>query len=479
MCGFNIKLEEKQNNMTWRPVLSARRRILYLSLAIAFFALALSLPAGTLDPNLQDFPDPTGAVRTVSTTGSVDTTNPFFQSLGTNGRACISCHQPGDAWTVTPRHIQQRFEASHGEDPIFRPVDGANCPSADVSTEEAREHAYSMLLRKGLIRIALAVPANAEFDVIRVQDPHNCPETTPQKLAMFRRPLPSTNLGFLSTVMWDGRENAAGQSIHMDLMTQAKDATLGHAEAANSPTDLQLAQMVSFELALFTAQSRDHHAGALNRDGGQGGPAALSQQTFHIGINDVLGKDPSGAPFDPNAFTIFQNWADPDRIPHEEAREAVARGEKLFNTFPIPIKGVAGLNDALNQTVIMGTCTSCHDTPNAGDHSVSLPINIGITDFPALAPLDTRGLPVYTLVCKATGKEFHVTDPGRAMISGKCADIGKTKGPILRGLAARAPYFHNGSAASLEDVVNFYDVRFHLHLSERQKDDMVAFLRSL
>ena len=65
------------------------------------------------------------------------------------------------------------------------------------------------------------------------------------------------------------------------------------------------------------------------------------------------------------------------------------------------------------------------------------------------------------------------------MISGKCADIGKTKGPILRGLAARAPYFHNGSAATLADVVSFYDVRFHLNLSEQEKADLVAFLRSL
>jgi cytochrome c peroxidase len=88
-------------------------------------------------------------------------------------------------------------------------------------------------------------------------------------------------------------------------------------------------------------------------------------------------------------------------------------------------------------------------------------------------------LPVYTLVCKATGQVFHVTDPGRAMISGKCADIGKTKGPILRGLAARAPYFHNGSGTTLLDVVNFYDQRFHLGLAERQKADLVAFLGSL
>src|SRR5579864_4405502 len=138
---------------------------LFLIILAGGAGLALAVRAGTFDPNLQDFPDPTGAVRTVSTTGSVDTANPFFQSLGTNGRACITCHQPCDAWTVTPPHIQERFAASSGEDPIFRPVDGANCPSADVSTEEAREQAYSMLLNKGLIRVSLAVPGNAEFEV--------------------------------------------------------------------------------------------------------------------------------------------------------------------------------------------------------------------------------------------------------------------------------------------------------------------------
>ena len=65
------------------------------------------------------------------------------------------------------------------------------------------------------------------------------------------------------------------------------------------------------------------------------------------------------------------------------------------------------------------------------------------------------------------------------MVTGKCADVGKLKGPILRGLAARAPYFHNGGAATLLDAVNFYDQRFQLQLNQQQKQDLVAFLRSL
>jgi cytochrome c peroxidase len=72
-----------------------------------------------------------------------------------------------------------------------------------------------------------------------------------------------------------------------------------------------------------------------------------------------------------------------------------------------------------------------------------------------------------------------VTDPGRALITGQWNDIGRFKGPTLRGLAGRAPYFHNGAAASLEDVVRFYDVRFGLLLTAKQQADLVAFLRAL
>jgi cytochrome c peroxidase len=116
----------------------------------------------------------------------------------------------------------------------------------------------------------------------------------------------------------------------------------------------------------------------------------------------------------------------------------------------------------------------CHDSPNAGNHSVKAPLNIGLTD-PAVAPY----LPTYRLRNLSTGETVTTTDPGRALISGKWSDIGKFKGPILRGLAARAPYFHNGAAATLEDAVEFYDLRFGIGLTPRDKADLVAFLRAL
>jgi len=96
-----------------------------------------------------------------------------------------------------------------------------------------------------------------------------------------------------------------------------------------------------------------------------------------------------------------------------------------------------------------------------------------------MSALDISGLPVYSVQCIATGGTVQVTDLGRALKSGKCADIGKLKGPVLRGLAARAPYFHTRGAATLNAVVEFYNQRFSLSLTPQQKADLVAFLQSL
>ena len=400
--------------------------------------------------------------------------------MGTNGRTCNTCHLASSAWSITPADVRAKFNATGGLEPIFRTNDGSNCPSADVSTPRARARAYSLLLDKALLRIAIAVPANAEFQIIDIQDPYNCAETTTSNPAFYRRPLPSTNLNFLSAVMWDGRETVAGAipgkslNLHQSLANQALDAITGHAQGS-VPTIEQLDKIADFESSISTAQVFDVFAGNLTDKGAKGGHLALSEQNTYIGINDALGGDPTGAAFDPNVFTLYKSWNNAA----SPFRRSVARGEALFNTLPIPIIDVAGLNDALKQPVIMGTCTTCHDTPNAGDHSLPVPLGIGSTAYPAKPALDIAGLPIYTVQCIATGETVQVTDIGRAMISGKCADIGKVKGPVLRGLAARAPYFHNGGAKTLDDAVEFYNERFNLALTRQQKTDLVAFLRTL
>jgi hypothetical protein len=440
-------------------------------------------------PNIFPLPDPRGFVETYNiNNASIDLTGPFFQSLGTNGRSCSSCHRPAEAWSVSAAEVQLRFLLTQGLDPIFRTNDGSNCDhNIDTSTVDGRRAAYSLLLSRGLIRIALAVPANAQFTVANVQNPYGCSGTS--TLSIYRRPLPSTNLRFLSTVMFDGRESSPQTGTQKityatnpadllaDLAHQAIDATLGHAQAIAPPTPQQVQDIVNFETQLRTAQAIDFHAGLLSVDGANGGPVPLASQPFFIGINDSFPPDfhfnPFGTPFNPSIFDLFNAWTD-SQNPY---RASIARGQTVFNSKPINITGVAGVNDVLGLQSLPGTCGTCHDTPNVGNHSFPAPLNIGTGDL--TSPLDVSYLPVITLRNNATGAIIQTTDPGRALITGQWADIGKVKGPILRGLAARAPYFHNGSAVNLSDVVVFYDKRFNVGFSAQEKTDLIAFLNSL
>jgi hypothetical protein len=243
-------------------------------------------------------------------------------------------------------------------------------------------------------------------------------------------------------------------------------------------------------MALSTAQAIDYRAGALNANGATGGPTNIDAHTmpaFFIGINDPLGGNPHGTPFTPVIFNLYDAWANlvsHDNEDRDEGgddsssrRASILRGQTLFNSKPINITGVAGLNDDLNLASIAGTCGTCHDSPNVGNHSVSAPLNIGVGDVNS--PLDVSYLPVITLQNKTTHEIKTTTDPGRALITGLWKDVGRLKGPILRGLPSRAPYFHNGSANSLRDVIDFYNKRFNIGFTDQEKKDLIAFLSAL
>jgi len=487
---------------------------------LAVLALA-TVASAMVIPNLFPFLDPTGFVATYNTAGAIQETNPFFQSLGTNGRTCATCHLAGDAFGLSVRSVQMRFAQTGGSDPLFAPVDGANCSNASAGNPTD----HSLLLKSGLIRIALVVPSSAQFTITAVHDPYGCasvtdPDTGAQTVSVYRRPLPTTNLGFLSTVMFDGREtiqplnNPANFSANLttDLAHQAMDATLGHAQAAVPPTAAQQAAIVNFELGFYSGQLVDDHAGPLFLGGAAGGPENLSKQSYYPGINDSLGQDPTGKPFNPaGVFTIFNAWADsqpPFGLHGQDAlfaaRRKIAAGEALFNTRQLLITSVRGINDnpAIGPVpipAVTGTCTTCHDTPNVGNHSLPLPLDIGTghdlareTDpiiANGLAQLGFPDVPVFQITgcpnpfadpaMPAGPFVIYTTDPGKALISGKCSDVSRTKGPVLRGLAARAPYFHNGAAQTLQQLVNFYNQRFQMNLTSDEMDELIAFLNSL
>ena len=469
------------------------KRLKPLCIALtAPFALALAalvLPAATHSQtqgpqNFVDADNGDGISRTITTYRTFDLNNPFFQPLGTNGRTCATCHPTNQGMIITPDYATQVFQATQGLDPLFMPVDGANSPAADMSTLAARQANCSMLLTKGLFRIGLALPANAEFTLQSVDDPYGY--SSAGDLSCFRRPLPATNLRFLASVMWDGRELKANYSIIDALKSQAHDAIMGHLQAATPPTAAQIAQIVDFETHLYTSQIYDNLAGDLNENGIAAGPENLTNLTFFSGINDAFGLVRNRQPFDPEVFDLYENWLPRQsgnhnpNPPHSRpmptaAQQSVARGEQLFNARQFVISGVAGLNDVTGKPRITGTCSSCHSAPGVGSNALPLLLNTGVADGSRRA----ADMPLYTLRSKRTGATMQTTDPGAALTSGKWADIGKFKVPSLRGLETQSPYMHNGFSGELLDVLNFYDTRFSIGLSAQEKADLKAFLVTL
>jgi hypothetical protein len=270
---------------------------------------------------------------------------------------------------------------------------------------------------------------------------------------------------------------------------------------------------VNFEMALSTAEIIDNHAGRLDAHGATGGPQPLVTQPFFISLNSsvrfllpppLFNLEPPGGlvtpgdgQFNPAIFNPFDAWAS---MPSTSPRAAVARGQVIFNSKPINITGVVGINDPVvagglgvgDNPPLRGTCGTCHDTPNVGNHSFPTPLNIGTGDPSYNASVNLGGLDISYLpsitVCKLdlttnpptpTSTCKTTTDLGQALIDGKFDHVGKIKGPILRGLSARAPYFHNGSAQTLLDAVHFYENRFGLVLTPQEESDLVAFLRTL
>jgi hypothetical protein len=463
--------------------------------------------SGPSGETLDDRKDDNGSIQTDSLNGfNSGSTQGFFASLGMNGRTCNTCHVEENGWTITPGHSRSLSPT----DPLFMPNDGSDCPPTS-STQGPNSALSSELLAYALIRIQIGIPVGANFSLVSATNPKGCAippgsSAITGQLFLFRRPLPSTNLVFESAIMWDGRETlqklntqpnfGSEDALLADLAHQSNSATMGHAQGPSIDMTTAQADIVAFETNLYTAQSllQQQHI-ALDGDGANGGAqyvADVVAPAFFIGINDPLQPGFTAAD-----FTIFRAWepTSPGYAGLKKQEQAVGRGEAIFNNTTFVIHDVPGLNsfqsnplynpaDPFHDTDIVSGCAICHNSPNVGNHSTSLPINIGVTmaqpvnnDGSPNAILDLANLPVYTLTNGTAS--VQVTDPGRALLSGHWTDVGKTKGPMLRGLASRAPYFHNGSAADLPTLVAFYNARFAIGLTSDQMGDLVAFLGAL
>jgi cytochrome c peroxidase len=451
-------------------------------------------------PNLLPINDATGTFATFSSAGVTDESlRAFFQPLGSNGRSCATCHQFNQGQSISAAANQALFN-SNAADPLFDALNGANCPTAAAGDGNAR----SLLLKNGLIRASIGVAPNAQFTVTVIHDPYGCAISTSasgQKLlSIYRRPLPTSGLPYISDVLWDARETPSGlgtgptftANLDAAIMQTNRDAITLFEGGTTAPTAAQIMDILTFEQGLYTAQATDTAAGSLSASGATGGPANFAAVMFYPGINDPFGGDPTGKKFTPFAFDLYNAWAGSSNA----QQASINRGQTIFNTAGMTIANVRGVNDnpALGSPAVTHfSCTFCHDTPDVGSHSLSLPLDIGTGRIAAdesdasiiagLAQLSAPDLPIYQITgCKDVNGNpvvYTTTDPGKGLSTGLCADINRLKVPSLRGLAARAPYFHSGAASTLPQLVNFYNARFQMNLTAAQQTDLVNFLNAL
>jgi hypothetical protein len=479
---------------------------------------------GTVLPDFSTYDNDRGQLGVLNASGTLDTKgHPFFEPIGTNGRACVTCHQPADAMALSVRSVRERWAASGGKDPMFAAVDGMNCPN--LPPDDPRSH--SLLLERGLIRVALPWPPqradgsriDPEFTIEVARDPSGC-NTDPvyglrspnPTISVFRRPRVTANTKYTThqnfgigpfigkNGMPTATDPATGKPTSMNLMSdaraatlaiQAEDAARSHLQLKGTLTAAQLARITAFEGQVYVAQVRQAGAGSLVEPGG---PPAFGPRNLLAGDAGVLGNNTTRY-----VFPMGAAWSKLPRTSNEAenaraaARESVARGHDVFMFRTFWIKDSMHLNSVGLGNPTKRTCATCHGMHMTGMDTANGWMDIGTTNLPYASeiPLNPWNeakpqMPLFRVTCKPAVKEhpflgrvIYTQDPGRALISGQCNDVGTIVMQQFRGLAARAPYFSNGSASTLRELVDFYDRRYTIGYSEQEKQDLVNFLGAL
>jgi len=241
---------------------------------------------------------------------------------------------------------------------------------------------------------------------------------------------------------------------------------------------------LQFEGQVYAAQSHDPWGGSLvERDG----PPGLGPRAMLLGRAGTLG-DIADSP----VFLLFDTWkkSDSPTAKEREFRASAARGNELFMFRQFWIRDAVHINTIGLGNPIKRTCATCHNSQMTGMDLAPGWVDLGTNNYPTWTEPATRTadseLPVFKLTVHEgspphpyLGRVIYTTDPGRGLITGKSADIGSIVMQQMRGLAARAPYFANGSAKSLRELVDYYDRRFDIKYTEREKQDLINFLSVL
>ena len=464
-----------------------------------------------------EFPNSEGTLAVTYNGEPFATANHPFFKVRPNGRACVTCHQPIDAMGISTKTIKERWAATNGRDPLFHASDGSNCPHLPQNDPKS----HSLLLEHGLFRVGLPWPpkdfnGNAiepEFEIEVAMDPTGCNthaeyglNSAHPTVSVYRRSRMAANVRYLESAQAQSntktglplvRDPVTGIHSSMSIMSDARVTSLamqaqdaggvhmgmgplygenGHPKMTREEAD----QLVEFERNVHAAQQSSKLAGRFDV---AGTPRALGVKAMIEG----RGNPPvNGNDTDVGVFYSMEEWRGPVNSgnPGADFRASVARGYDIFFLKPIWLRDVFGITNFGLGNPYKQTCAFCHNTLLTGHDDVPGWMDLGTNNFPHAS--SAPELPTFKITCKANalphpylGREIYTHDPGRALITGKCTDVGALVMQQFRGISSRAPYFANGSAKSLREVVDFYDRRFNVGYTDQEKQDLINFLSVL
>lgn len=459
---------------------------------------------GRVFPAQLDYRNANGTLRLLLDNGPMETKgHPFFTAIGPNGRACVTCHQPADAMSLSAASAARQWQRNGAKDPLFAASDGSNCPSLPQSERAS----HSLLIDHGLIRIARPWPPKdikPDFTIEVVRDPSTC-NLDPKyglkgagMVSVFRRPRPVANFKYIEA-MGFAYDPKAGMPLPVDpetgkpvsgnlmadgrvptLEAQMRDAAGAHLGFLKNLDKRDIERILDFERRIYAAQQIDAVGGPLDGDGSMGGA-----KTLQVSQAGRLGSD-GGIP----VWSEFEAWEKmPEAVkaklsPEVVAfRESVARGARVFRDKTFLITDTAGINSPIGfGNPVRNSCVFCHNMSYMGMDVAPGQVDLGTTNQPFADP--APHLPLFRITCTGKphphyGRTILTSDPGFALTTGKCADVGRITLQSLRGMSARAPFFSNGSAKDIRTVIDYYERRYNIGYTEQEKRDLENLMRAL
>jgi cytochrome c peroxidase len=356
-----------------------------------------------------------------------------LRELGGNGRACADCHMPSAGFQLSPAAARARFDALQAErehnpnadDPLFRPVD-----ADDFRTNGDSASDFSNLLENGLVRVTMPLPAN-----VKLIDPATGQPSDETSVDLWRAVMPVNNVAITGpdgvAPVWPpalplrvpimGQDpngpNLQGGYQHdarfATLQEQARGALFAHAQVSVEPPQRMLDDLAAFQQTLFSSPGVEQLAGAI-----------------------VSGSTP---------------FPDPD----PELNELEQQGKVVFNRACAQCHGsTLHPSGSTAETAFVRPLVRYHPIQTACPH----PTTDGYAPCPQRLARNARTYRI--TLANGTTQTFTTSDPGRLLLTGQLADLGVMDPTQLRGISRTAPYFHNNSAATLEEVLDHYEAFF-------------------